>query len=577
MASASASMAAPALVTEKRPRSEADDGEVSRPDQKRAKRPTEHAGPKDYQESAESSMPKSTEVALGTTVEQDSKPPSERGNHPQEDPDELEDSDADTAVDRQADASNHQPARKKKKKKKKKTNKPPKSQIDFRTARSGADPDSGQKPVFNHSTSIPHGEEDEFEPDADAMAYLKSVSLEAQQLPRVVTAVKPQAIPATQSNRETPIGPQLPADLLEQFSTEEQYDDDSDDVGDAYGFFEDGAYIGRSRTLDEDEESDTEEEKGVKALHEAYYAAILGHYQHMRSVLGKVPPSTAVDRFWASSSSLPTECTPLTHNIWSRLLRDSDPSPLWLVLLDKTSVLEIIRLLVSGKFLHRGQIIPERISRWLWALLARLPDRGTLNHFEAGRVRDLGNRAALLAQSLADMAALGVDLAEGPALHEDGVDRAGEDERMVNGNAAESDDPKQSAAAASKPCSGGAASPPFPTSRASDAKANQEEEDDDDVAMDLGSDSDLEEGEVEDDGNDAILSLEDAKARLLAQLDDQPGADADDASEVVSEEEAAKLQAQVNTRATITMILTVVGEFYGQRDLLEARRPFVGM
>lgn len=403
--------------------------------------------------------------------------------------------------------------------------------------------------------------------------------MEAQQLPRVVTAAKPQGIPATQSNRETPIGPQLPADLVEQFSTEEQYDDDSDDVGDAYGFFEDGAYIGRSRTLDEDDESDTEEEKGVKALHEAYYAAILSHYQHMRSILGKDPPSTMVDRFWASSSSLPTECTPLTHNIWSRLLRDSDPNPLWLALLDKTSVLEIIRLLVSGKFLHRGQIIPERISRWLWALLARLPDRGTLNHFEAGRVRDLGNRAALLAQSLADMAALGVDLAEGPAMHEDGTDHAGGDE-MLDGNAPKIHNPKQSAAAASKLCPGGAAPSLSPAGRAGDAKAHQED-DDDDVAMDLGSDSDLEEGEVEDDGNDAVLSLEDAKARLLAQLDDQPGADADDASEVVSEvvseEEAARLQAQVNTRATITMILTVVGEFYGQRDLLEARRPFVGM
>ena len=39
-----------------------------------------------------------------------------------------------------------------------------------------------------------------------------------------------------------------------------------------------------------------------------------------------------------------------------------------------------------------------------------------------------------------------------------------------------------------------------------------------------------------------------------------------------AQKEAAR--AQVNLRATLNMILTVAGEFYGQRDLLEFRNPF---
>lgn len=39
-------------------------------------------------------------------------------------------------------------------------------------------------------------------------------------------------------------------------------------------------------------------------------------------------------------------------------------------------------------------------------------------------------------------------------------------------------------------------------------------------------------------------------------------------------EDSPEERAKANVRATLNMILTVAGEFYGQRDLLEFRDPF---
>jgi hypothetical protein len=87
-----------------------------------------------------------------------------------------------------------------------------------------------------------------------------------------------------------------------------------------------------------------------------------------------------------------------------------------------------------------------------------------------------------------------------------------------------------------------------------------------DVAMSLDSDLDS-------DSEAAKEGLEAAKRSLLARLD---VSDAEPEPEPDDEEEA-RMRLRINMRATLNMILTVAGEFYGQRDLLGFREPFVGM
>lgn len=387
-------------------------------------------------------------------------------------------------------------------------------------------------------------------------------------------------------------GPQLPADLERERDPDQDHNGgdghDNDDaseepidrsiyndfVDDERGWYEDGAYIARpvygeqddyheaGEALEDDDEIDPE-----VALHASYYATLMDQYVHLRSKLHSKSPVNAASRL---PPSLETSVAPFgskSHTIgtWTRILNTTDPHPLQITLMSKDSVLRLLRVLLGGKFLRRGHPLPERTSRWLWALLARLPERGELNHLEIGWVRDLGRRAVLLGRSLAEMAALREELQDGGLGVNEGVDASSSDEDVVAAD--NSPEEVEGADTASEPSE--APSPPASTApvetqtQEPNVEEGEVEEDEEDVAMDLASDS---EGEVtEDDGP----SLEDVKSRLLAQLDNVSAAQ--------DAEEAAKERSRMNLRATLNMILTVAGEFYGQRDLLEFREPFLSM
>ncbi|KAL2686980.1 hypothetical protein Neosp_004527 [[Neocosmospora] mangrovei] len=437
---------------------------------------------------------------------------------------------------------------------------------------SNIDPTWGQKYVFSGSgnaTTVPAGEESEFEDDSEAMAYLSSVRQEANGIPHLLVAPKVQ------------IGPQLPADF------ERDDDADQDDqgptdrsiyetgIGDSRGYYEDGAYVGLPEYGEEDdyeegeapeyEDDDFDEER---AIHEAYFASLMDQYLHLRSVLHTKPPLKR-----------PLSTLPIA-SYHRRAFRSS-------IVTDRYTILRILRVLLGGKFLRRGYTLPERTSRWLWALLARLPDKGELNYAEIGWVRDLGRRAVLLGRSLAEMAALREELAEGGLGAHEAVDKSSSDEDVVvDGEELEVEgavSPEQDEDDTTPPDvdqsegqpSKADTAEPQPANPASkpDTEEGEIDDEEDDVAMDIASESEAEDGEVAPQPKE---DLEEAKARLLAQLDNGPTSDDPDA-EAEAEKEAAKQRSRANLRATLNMILTVAGEFYGQRDLLEFREPFVGM
>ncbi|KAM0301663.1 hypothetical protein HYE67_004580 [Fusarium culmorum] len=450
---------------------------------------------------------------------------------------------------------------------------------------SGIDPTWGQKYVFadnEHATTIPAGEESDFEDDADAMAYLNSVRQQAAGIPHLLVAPKVQ------------IGPQLPAELRgdDQDDGEGPIDRTiySDGVGDSRGWYEDGAYMAMPDNADdegnykgeysEDDDDDYDEEV---AIHEAYFASVMDQYHHLRTILHASPPQNARSRL--AKAQLKTEAPADNQTsviaTWSRLLRDTDPHPLQIAHMSKDTTLRILRIMLGGKFLRRGYTLPERTSRWIWALLARLPDRGELNYAEIGWIRDLGRRAVLLGRSLSEMAALREELAEGGLGAHEAVDRSSSDEDIMadledleieGAVSAEEDEeastPPEAEQKAEQPPE---AAEPTTTSPPKPDTEEGEIDEEEDVAMDTASDSDAEEGEVA--APEPEESLKAAKERLLAQINHRAASEDDEEAT----KEAAKQRLRANLRATLNMILTVAGEFYGQRDLLEFREPFVGM
>ncbi|KAL7934220.1 hypothetical protein V8C35DRAFT_302037 [Trichoderma chlorosporum] len=458
---------------------------------------------------------------------------------------------------------------------------------------SGIDPTWGQKYVFSSSenaTTIPEGEESEFEDDSDAMAYLMSVRKQASSIPHLLVAPPIQ------------IGPQLPPGFDREPESEEEGElAQNPDVSDAFaasepkGFYEDGAYIGISEgwgvDIDQDDELGEENPELIqRAVNEAYFSSILSQYYRTREILHSELPDNAASRLSRSQATEAVSFSPSTTRLWTRLLRTTDPHPIQVALMSKETVLRILRVMIGGKFLQSGHSISQRTSHWLWALLARLPDVGELNHTEIGWIRDLGRRAVLLGRSLAEMAALRDKLADDGFGVNDNVDASSSDEEVLAEAVEEGDEdydaPPAVEATANGPPNGDDgvinSSSPIPVATpenkngtpaerndkdADDEKAGQAKDgsEDEDVAMDT--DSSADEGEIIEQADDAA-ALEEAKRKLLERLAE---------SEHERREEEERTRARMNMRATLTMILTVAGEIYGQRDLLEFREPFVGM
>jgi len=344
---------------------------------------------------------------------------------------------------------------------------------------------------------------------------------------------------------------------------DEKYDDDdADDKFDgneyAYeddrGWYEDGAYI----SYDHQPGSNGYgvEPTKTKTLEEAYFASLLLKYTSTRKTLNR-KPSPGAEKLLPPFT--PTHAEPFargsgTTALWTSTILDRDPIPLQVALMSKDSIFLVLRVLLGGKLLRRSQPLPERTSRWLWALLARVPERNELTHYELGLIRDIGKRAVLLGRSLAEVEALqeagvGEETGDAEEPAEDAVDTdIGETQQAAGEDSAPTRDPPESTDVDIED---------------GEVQASEGE----DVAMEIESGS--EDGEIDEGQVDEAQDLEEARKRLLAQLDESEGE-----AKAQQEAEEAKTRAAMNQRATINMILTITGEFYGQLDLLEFREPF---
>jgi hypothetical protein len=152
------------------------------------------------------------------------------------------------------------------------------------------------------------------------------------------------------------------------------------------------------------------------------------------------------------------------------------PSLAQLQALDQEDTLSMLEL-IQKRFFNRGETLSPNASAWIWALLAKLNDVGTMNNDEVFVLRDLGKRALVISISF-NNAAMAAQLEE--------ISRAEA--------ASESDEPN--------------------TSQHDAAKTDT------------------------------------AGSSVTQKLDPE------------------------NTLATLDMIVTIVGEFFGQRDLLDSRRSW---
>jgi hypothetical protein len=247
--------------------------------------------------------------------------------------------------------------------------------------------------------------------------------------------------------------------------------------------------------------------------------------------------------------------------------------------MDKSTVLRLLGLMTTGTLLKRGAEVQVGVSRWAWALLARLPERGELTSEEIGVVREMGKKAVLVGMGLEKKQAWGESMDEveaafehddyeeenfvtnddevdlGIGFEEDNVESATLEANLID---AELQNPRQ------------LIGPQLPTENSAVNLAAKDQKDDEILYTADGE-------HVDDEGELSNEDLAVAKAWMLKDLNNQKAEEAFGDAEFVEKEEELEPNdstARWNTKATVDMIITVAGEMYGQRDLLEFRQSW---
>lgn len=252
----------------------------------------------------------------------------------------------------------------------------------------------------------------------------------------------------------------------------------------------------------------------------SYYNLLHHRFLLLRSIMKCTPPPSSIAALDESHPiSLPRHAK-AARKEWRRLLLAVDPQTVQLACMDMDSVLGVLGImarLMSENVRSGDAERVRRIGAWAWGLLGKCREVGQLGTEEVGEIRDLGKRAVKI-------------------LH-----KMREDERNRTMSTAQDDDD------------------------------DQESEDDnlEDEKVPAEERAEAPDHDMQDAGTEPLTDeLESAKARLQAKIQ---GAGTGEDGQMQSDTEENPGDVVMQTRAMLDMIITVMGEYYGQKDLLKER------
>lgn len=387
---------------------------------------------------------------------------------------------------------------------------------------------------YGMRTILPGGEDEvelTGESTNEAMAYLRSVRSEASKIPPLLVAQTTNKVNNTDDI----------ALSRNQTGTEDGV------------FYRDGVWVAVDGGLQESGVAvDPDGRRSSLEPQQGYYDLILARFQALRiKLLDAGFPST---KFAASRSHR----QPRNRGAWLDVIDVNLPTSDYICHLDQSSLFHALEACSAS--LGRSASISREKSCWIWTLLAMTSDAGTMNSQMVGKIRYLGMQAARLSARLQQE-----DFDQDT--HESNVG-------ILDEGKAAKDNQEHSMQATDngvvwKDEAIGTEAPQSPPQmpKKEDGHENQG----------VASSCKGIEAPLSDPEGEHTQTLELARARLLAQLGDrlvpprgcplEEEGDARKGFEKPSVDDAIDW----NTKATIDMILTVVAELYGQRDLLKFR------
>ncbi|PGH15084.1 hypothetical protein AJ79_02610 [Helicocarpus griseus UAMH5409] len=437
------------------------------------------------------------------------------------------------------------------------------------------DPIYGQKHAFPGLDEPIDENELFYGPAEDGIEYLRMVRSEARTLPAIFiskrkTTTSPNKGENPSESSATVVATQVEATATTTTATPS-------------GIYSDGVYIAPSHpqataaaaALDTPDEPDPQE---------IYYNLLHHRFLLLRSTLKCTPPASIISSLGRDRPiSLPRQ-NKRARAEWERIIQNMDPRMAQLACMDMESVLGLLAIvarLLSKTVKGGDKVKVKRLGAWAWGLLGRCREVGEMGSEEVGDVREVGKRAARILVKVRE----GEEEMKGGMENGDEVEEEGGDEGEGQGY----DDGEDGDGDGVDGTNGENATGTIPESDLGDQQTE------------LGA-IPQKEANAETMTGDAQDELEAAKARLQARLQaQQPSSDRAEAGEGEIEpddnhghddegEEGEEGEVddkdedesyndsvwgypdvQQYTRAMLDMIISIIGEFYGQRDLLEFR------
>lgn len=403
------------------------------------------------------------------------------------------------------------------------------------------DPTYGQRSAFPGLDELADENTLFYGPASDGLEYLQMVRSEAKEVPNLLVA---------------PLSPRVVA--TNGHSNDEQ------------GYYADGAYTAlpdaRIRSSDEEDEEDPQE---------AYYASLCNRFSRLSATLQCPPPTPTTSTISAAEQA--SSFNPSTPAQWRRCILNTQPRMLLLSQLGQTDVvsgLAVLEKLLTSVNLEKR----KNIGAWAWGLLARCREVGQMGSEEVAVLRDLGKKARGIIRGI--MA--GIE-EEGELEEEEAEVNAGERQE------GEDDDGKAGCrdSASNGVVTSSVEEPPRGESLRSTEHAQ---------FLDHNrANNSTESTELPTLSSDSSDPLAAARQRLLDSIEpSSPGAYESEtivahsashyglehqrednilnnAEHEVDHQGGGDDDRALTIHATLDMIITVIGEFYGQRDLLDGR------
>ncbi|KAL1796961.1 hypothetical protein ACET3X_005501 [Alternaria dauci] len=421
------------------------------------------------------------------------------------------------------------------------------------------------------------------ESTSEALAYLHSVRSEASAIPTLLVAPK---------NANT-------GDI-------DSDDDESHYTTPTHGqrvIYKEGTWIAVDREHDaarwEKDPSAVDPQQGCNSM-------LLQRFQNLRNKLAETREHGQVPK----SAKKSTNTEKAGKQKWSDIIDRDFPNLQEVAGMDESTL--FVALQGCTLALGRSVRVSRQQSCWIWTLLALVGDFGTLDHERVSRIRDLGVSAGrLMGRFCADLAISARDVQADGDTGSDALESNASKQNLCTSN--EEVSTKEEVHTSSHVSDEKDAVSHSALPKSDDVVLGQdtviEEADDSDAEMIISEDEEKTEDTLNDGG------LEEARARLLAQLGDRlvqsqmptPDTPPTQAFHHLSRVEAERQRQEIrrggpqrdmaprkltpasgpsqakslaitpltesdwNTKVAIDMILTVVAECYGQRDLLEFR------